>query len=133
MTPLISPIRAPTATTISKPSTPRLLALAPLSTSKLVATALSATTPSIERSIEPMMMMKVAPSPRHERDHRGLRDAHEIADGEKARVDRRDHDAEQDQDKHRRPGRQQTRDPAVGARRPPRGARRTRSGGGQNR
>ena len=49
------------------------------------------------------------PEPEAERDHRGLGDAHEIAEGQEARVDRRDHDAEQDQDKHRRPGRQPTR------------------------
>ena len=63
ITPLRKPMAAPTASTIGMPSRPRSLPLAPLSTITLRITAPSASTPSTDRSIEPIRMMNVAPSP----------------------------------------------------------------------
>ena len=39
----------------------------------------------------------------HQRDHRRLAHAHEIAEGEEVRVDQRDDQAEEDEHDHRRP------------------------------
>ena len=63
MTPLMKPTPAPTARTTSIATRPRSLPLAPFSTSIDRITAESVSTPSTERSIDPIRMMKVAPIP----------------------------------------------------------------------
>ena len=63
MVPLRNPTKAPTASTNGSAKRPRSLPLAPLRTSIERMTAASVSPPSIERSIEPMMMMKVTPRP----------------------------------------------------------------------
>ena len=63
-TPLTNPTAAPTRSTSNTARMPRLLEFAPLRTSIDRMTALSARMPSTERSIEPINMMNVAPTPR---------------------------------------------------------------------
>ena len=68
-----------------------------------ISTALSVSTPSTDRSIEPSRITKVAPSAEHQRDHRRLQDADEIAELRKLGLIARDDGAEQDQHRDRDP------------------------------
>ena len=64
MTPFTSPTKAPTASTRSTATMPRSLSFIPLSTVIDRITAARVSTPSTDRSIEPIRMMKVSPMPR---------------------------------------------------------------------
>ena len=63
MTPFAKPTSAPTASTMTIAATPRLLSFVSLSTVIDRMTAHSVRTPSTDRSIDPIRMMKVSPMP----------------------------------------------------------------------
>ena len=62
--PFTKPSTAPSASTSNTPSRPKSLSFAPFSTTSDRITAPKATTPSMDRSMLPMMITKVTPSPR---------------------------------------------------------------------
>ena len=103
MTPLAKPTPAPTSSTTSTASMPRSLPFAPFRTSIDRMTAPRVSTPFDGQVDRPHQDDECRPEAEHERDHRRLADAHEIAEAEKVGVDGGDDRAQQDEHDERRP------------------------------